>query len=127
MMKKTPLKRTKRINKKSKRRAEEESTYFSLVAKLRDLCKNRSELSGRWANWESHWDVEPHHIEGRIGSNYTNPFKIIMLTRPEHDAEEGIKRFWPYLEKPVKHTKEELLAIVRPIRIKQGFKESDYV
>ena len=117
-MKKTPLKRYKGINKISDGRKEQDEIYFPLVAKLWELCKNRSELSGKRADWQSNWEVEPHHIDGRIGDRYTDPFNIIMLTRPEHDKEEGKIR-------GVKPTDPEILkAIVRRIRLKQGFKEA---
>jgi len=82
-----------------------------LVGKLRQLCGNRSELSGANPYWQSDFIVEPHHIEGRTGKRLLDPFNIIMLTRPEHDT---IRRT---------HTREELLTLVRDIRIKQGFKE----
>jgi hypothetical protein len=42
-----------------------------------------------------------------------------MLDRNRHDTEQG-------QIKGDKHTKQELLDIVKPLRIKQGFKEVDY-
>ena len=95
----------------SKKRAEEMRKYFPLVEELRQLCDNRSELSGDIPGWPSNFQAEPHHIEGRSGKRLLDLFNIIMLTRTEHDT---IRQT---------HTKEELLALVRDIRIKQGLKE----
>jgi len=89
-----------------------------LVTTLRRFCHNRSELSDKKPDWQSDRIVEPHHIDGRVGDRLLDPFNLIMLTRDEHTTEQE--------HKPGCHTKEELLAIVRPIRLKQGFKEEDY-
>lgn len=95
----------------SKKRKIELEKYYPLIEELRRLCDNRSELSGHYPDWQSKFLLEPHHIEGRIGKLLLDPFNIIMLTRTEHDT---IRQA---------HTKEELLTLVREIRIKQGFKE----
>jgi hypothetical protein len=100
----------------SKKRLKESKEYFNLVAMLRILCDNKSELSGANPTWESEFMVDPHHIGGRIGDRYLDPFEIIMLTREEHDREEGKIRGM----KP--HSKLYLRTLIRPIRIKQGFK-----
>ncbi|GAH34193.1 unnamed protein product [marine sediment metagenome] len=92
-----------RIRPISEKRKAELEAYYPLVDKLRELCNNRSELSGKWA-------VEPHHITGRNGKRLLDPFNILLVTRVEHDT------IWKY-------SKEELLARVRKIRIEQGFKE----
>lgn len=97
----------------SDKRQEELDKYYALAEKLFALCSNRSELSGKWGDWQTHWNVEPHHITGRTGKKVYDPFNIIMLTRPEHDT---VKQTY---------TDEELLAMIRPLRIKQGFKEQD--
>lgn len=119
LKRKTPLKAHKRINRISKKRLEESKEYFDLIARLRIMCDNKSELSGANPDWQSEFMVDPHHIGGRAGSKYLDPFNIIMLTRPEHDREEGkIKGAKP-------HSKVYLLALVRPIRIEQGFKPKE--
>lgn len=114
-MRKTMIKRHKGIPPISKRRKAELREYYILENKLRQLCGNKSELSGAYADWQTHWNVEGHHITGRNGKRLLDPFNIIMLVRDEHTIEQR------YLEGC--HTEEELLAIVRPIRIKQGFEE----
>lgn len=103
-MKKVALKKVS-----PKRKAELEE-YYPLEEKLRLLCGNKSELSGAYADWQTHWDVEGHHITGRNGKRLLNPWNIIMITRVEHDT------IWKY-------SKEELLQIVKGLRIKQGFEE----
>ena len=89
--------------------------YYTLVSGLVDLCRNKSELSGMSPDWQSGFVVDPHHIQCRIGKLYLDPFNIIMLTRIEHDIEEG-------KIKGVKIGKERLLEIVREHRIGQGYK-----
>lgn len=86
--------------------------YSKLRACLIELCGNKSELSGIYG-------VELHHIDGRENKLLLNPFNIICITRPEHDIEQG-------KIKGDKHTKRELLTIVKKIRLSQGFKEEDY-
>ena len=99
----------------SKKRAELAPDYNKLVKKLRILCGNASELDGTFADWQTAFCVEPHHIDGRSGNKLIDPFGIVMLTRTQHDIEEG--------KLPgQRHTKEELKAMVRPLRLKQGFK-----
>lgn len=100
----------------SKKRLLELPEYNVLISELRRMCSNRSELSGEWADWQTHWDVEPHHIRGRIGKRFLDPFNIILLTRSEHDIQESKIR-------GQKYSKEELEVIVKPIRISQGFEE----
>jgi len=103
----------------SKKRAAQMPEYEVLVKKLRKLCNNRSELSGDRADWQGGGLVDPHHIDGREGDLLVNAFGIIMLTRTEHDIEGG--------QIPGdKHSKEELYAIVKPLRLAAGYKEEDY-
>jgi len=111
------MKRT-RIKSISEKRKAEMAEYKQLEKKLRILCGNRSELSGDYADWRTHWDVEGHHINGRNGKRLLDPFNIIMLTRHEHDREEGNIRGEPPTDP------QKLLEIVRKIRIAQGFKEA---
>ena len=85
--------------------------YNALVEELREKCKNRSELSGHRADWRTGWDVEPHHICGRTGKLLTDVFNLILLTRAEHDKQDGNT----YKEKT------ELLHLVHQIRIRQGY------
>ena len=105
-----------RINPVSDKRQAQLKEYYALVVKLTLGCGNQSELSGnRPTEWQSSFRVEPHHIMGRRGKRLLDPFGIIMLTATEHIREQQYKEGH--------HTKEELLNIVRPIRIAQGFKE----
>lgn len=111
--------RKTRLHPISKKRQAQLPIYNNLIKKLRELCNNKSELSGESPNWESNYQVEPHHVEKRNGKRLLDPYGIILLTRYEHDVEEGkIRR-----EKPT--DKENLLAIVKDIRIKQGFIPND--
>jgi len=107
-MKRTLLRRI------STKRAIQLSQLNQLTEKLRTLCDNRSELSRRQPDWQSNWKVEPHHIQGRIGRLLLDPLNIIMLTRSEHDLEEG-------KVKGEKIGKEKLLEIVKELRLRQGF------
>ncbi len=100
----------------SDKRRKQLPKYRRLVSKLRGLCDDESELSGKNPDWQTDWMAEGHHIMGRIGDLYLNPFNIIMITRDEHTAIDN--------ELPIdghKYTKEELLKIVAPLRIAQGF------
>ena len=100
----------------SEKRQAQLKEYYALVVKLSRWCHNRSELSGnRPTEWQAGFRVEPHHILGRRGKQLLDPFGIIMLTATEHAREQQYKEGC--------HTKEELLNIVKPIRIKQGFME----
>ena len=92
--------------------------YNKLIHRLRIMCGNQSELSGKNPNWESGYLVDPHHIDGRRGKLFLDPFNIIMLIRTEHDIEEG-------KIKGKKVGKEKLIAIVKKIRIRQGFTPND--
>ncbi len=100
----------RRVSKKLQARL---PAYNVLIKELREGCGNRSELSGMMADWLTWWNVEPHHIGGRIGDNLTNPFNIIMLTRGEHDIQDS--NGW--------ERKQELLNYIKVIRLKQGYKE----
>jgi len=114
LKRKTPLKAHKRLNPISKKTMAEYPVYRKLIARLRDLCENKSELDGSNPDWQSNWRVEPHHIQGRDGDLFLDPFNIIMLNRTQHDIEGGQR-------KGDKVGKEKLLAIVYDLRIKQGF------
>jgi len=115
LKRKTPLKAHKRLNPISKKMKVELKEYFALTAKLRELCDNKSELDGSNPDWQSDYRVEPHHINGRDGDLFLDPFNIIMLNRTQHNIEQG-------QIKGEKVGKEKLLAIVYDLRIKQGFK-----
>lgn len=104
------MKRTRIKSVSDKRKAELEA-YHILEDLLREFCGNKSELSGDYADWQTHWDVEGHHIDGRNGERLLDPFNIIMLTRNEHTNIAELK------------SKEELLQGILLIRIHQGFKE----
>ena len=114
LKRRTPLKAHKRLNPISKKTAAEFPKYIKLIARLRELCDNKSELDGSNPDWQSGSRVEPHHINGRDGDRFLDPFQIIMLNRTQHDLEGG-------QIKGEKVGKEKLLAIVYDLRIKQGF------
>jgi len=114
LKRKTPLKAHKRLNPVSKKLLGEYPKYRKLITRLRDLCENKSELDGSNPDWQSSFRVEPHHIQGRDGDLFLDPFNIIMLNRTQHDIEGGQR-------KGKKVGKEKLLAIVYDLRIKQGF------
>lgn len=107
-MRRTPLRRV------SKKRQTVMPAYINLINKLRELCDNKSELSGKSPDWLSGYKVEPHHVNGRRGKLLLDPFGIIMLVRIEHDIEEG-------KIKGKKVGKERLLEIVKEKRLAQGF------
>ena len=102
---------TYRIRQISKKRQKELPAYNKLINKLGTLCGNKSELSGDKPNWQFNYKVVPHHIMGRAGPMLSDPFNIIILTPPEHDAQDGNNN----------DDKMKLLAFIRPIRIAQGF------
>ncbi len=102
----------KRINSMSAKRKKESPLYYSLVARLRTLCNNVSELSRGRPDWQSGYKVEGHHIFGRIGKLYLDPYNLILITRSEHD----------YIKKL---DKEYLKALVKERRDKQGFRAGD--
>lgn len=94
----------------NERRQAELDKFYALDKILRPKTKGRSELNGSRGDYRTGFGVEPHHIRGRRGKRVYDPFNIIYLTRAQHDT---IK---------LMHSEEELEAIVKPIRIKQGFK-----
>jgi hypothetical protein len=102
----------KQVSEKRKRELRE---YYELIEFLRILCDNKSELSGKSPDWQSKYKVEAHHINGRNGDRLLNPFELIMITRNEHDIEEGKVKD----KKPTDPKK--LLRIVKEIRLRQGF------
>lgn len=114
---KTPLKSKTGLKPFSKKRAKQMIEYDKLVIKLRYLCDNKSELSGAYPCYLSDFKIDPHHIDGREGKLLLNPFNIICLTRTEHSYIQ---------EHNTTEKKQELLAIVKKIRLSQGFKEEDY-
>ena len=98
----------------SKKRGKKLREYKKLVQSLSIMCGNRSELSGDKPNWQYDYRVEPHHICGRTGEMLDDPFNIIMLTSPQHEAQDG--NSW--------EDKLKLLAFIRPRRLEQGFKQT---
>ena len=108
--------RRKALKKISKKRKALLPGYNALVTELRVKCKNRSELSGNRADWRSDFQVEPHHICGRTGKLLTDVFNLILVTRAEHDKQDGNT----YKEKT------ELLHLVHQIRIRQGYEQNKY-
>lgn len=95
----------------SKKRQSQMPEYHALVEQLRSKCNNRSEITESGGTWETEWNVEAHHILGRTGKRLTDPFNIIMLTRKEHDAQDGNNH----------QAKQKLLEYIYPIRKSQGY------
>ena len=100
----------------SDKRKGETAEYNKLKAKLiLDRWRGfyfESELNGVLTK-----EVEPHHIDHRENARLVNPFNIIILSHSQHEFEGAHHSF---------ERIQELKAIVKEIRIKQGFVESDY-
>ncbi len=107
----------KRMPTVSDRQAKRLQRLGVIVACLRILCNDKSELSGKQSDWRTHWHVVDHHITGRQGRKLLDVFNLIMVTADEPDELQANMSF---------ERKQELLRIVKPLRIKQGFKEEDY-
>ena len=105
-----PLKKS-RLKPMSKKRARKMPEYCLLLSKLEGLAFHCSELTGKYG------ELEPHHINGRIGKLLTDPFNIILLLRTEHE-------YYTNGEGCTRKAKEFLKEFIRPIRIKQGFKNN---
>jgi len=112
-MKHSELKRTKGINKFSRKRkaimpeeARVKSLIYSLGNGMCELC-GKEKISDRG-----------HEIVFRSqGGGPTNPFNIIMLCQRCHDFQHGKIRGFP------PHSKEYLLGFIKSKRELQGFKE----
>lgn len=100
----------------SDKRKEQLKEYYALVVRLKMLCECRSELSGKIY---SPYTLAPHHIMGRRGKLLTNPFNIIIISDAEHLGDDGIQKHNTW------EMKQKLLALVKPIRLRQGFKEQN--
>ena len=98
----------------SDKRKGETAEYNKLKAKLiLDRWRGfyfESELNGVLTK-----EVEPHHIDHRENGRLVNPFNIIILSHSQHEYETAHHSF---------ERIQELKAIVRPIRLAQGFKET---
>ena len=97
----------------SVKRQSQLAEYYALEEKLRELCGNRSELSGEAPDWVTKFLVKGHHINGRNGKRLLDVFNIVMVVNAEHVREQQ------YL--PGAYGKEALLELVREIRLKQEF------
>jgi len=111
--KRKPIKKRSKIKPISKKRQSQLPEYNRLIKQLRELCENRSELSGNRGDWRFDFSVVPHHIMGRVGDRLTDPFNIIFLTPSEHDSMD----FYGF------DKKQSLLEYIKKVRIKQGYKE----
>ena len=98
-MKQTPIRRV------SDKRAAQMPQYHDILEAIGLCSQSLSELGGKWP-------VIPHHIHGRRGEHLYDPFNIILVTDAEH--REIHAHNTPEL-------KEKLAAIVKEIRLKQGF------
>ena len=117
------MKRT-RIARVSKKHAKELREYAALYHKLKELCRRDdgeyySELDGRkksfWSCGELCPGLDCHHIDGKQNARLIDPFNIICIGQGgEHSAETAHHSF---------ERIQELKALVRPIRLAQGFVE----
>lgn len=101
----------------SPKRAPKLRSYNAVRDRLIELSGGKSELSVIPFDDTIPGKVSPHHILGRAGARLTNPFGIIIARECEH---------WVMQAEMSWDKKQELLAFIKPIRIAQGFKESDY-
>ena len=93
----------------SDKRAAQLADYNLLVAHLKGLSHAKSELSGKVGA------LVPHHIDGRRGKRLLNPFNIILLSEEEHTGDDGIQAHNTWEQK------QKLAALVKEIRLRQGF------
>ena len=100
----------------SYKRATQNRKYFQLKTDLLRDCLAfgggkafRSELDGELTD-----QIEFHHIDSRRGERLIDPMNIIVLTPEQHRCETAHHSF---------ERIQQLKAIVRPIRLKQGYKE----
>ena len=89
------------------------------LGRLKEKADFKSELSGELPT--TYNPLVTHHIKGRTGILYTDPFNLIVCLQSEHQTNKDAIHKHNTPEK-----KQELMDIVRPIRLKQGYKESDY-
>lgn len=95
----------------SKKMAGKLPEYRRLKQKLIILSGNKSELDGSLPDWRG---LEVHHVMGRIGKRLADPLNLIVLTASQHEYEQS--HMTP-------ERKTFLLALIRPIRVRQGYKE----
>jgi len=112
------LKRAK-IKPVSNKRSKEQPEYTKISNELKEKAGYKSELSTKSPS--KYNPLVIHHILGRNGNNYTNPFALLVCLESEHQTNEDAIHKHNSYEK-----KQELLSIVKPIRIEQGFKLEDY-
>jgi hypothetical protein len=98
----------------SDKRKDEIAEYNKLKAKLiMDRWRGfyfESELNGVLTK-----EIELHHIDGRQNGRLTNPFNVIAISRSQHEYETAHHDY---------ESIQSLKALVRPIRLAQGFKET---
>jgi hypothetical protein len=106
---KTGVLKKSRLKPMSAKTANIMPAYHALVNDLKERSRGYSELNGEYigADW-----LDPHHILGR-GKKLCDPFNIMLVSRAQHGEIE---------EERSPYSKEELLAKVKAIRVKQGFK-----
>ena len=106
----------KPINKVSKKRQPLVREYKKICEELKIRSGYKSELSGEKAtayNW-----LEVHHINGRNGKDYIDPFNLIVVLNNEHQTgEDAIHKHNTY------ELKQTLLQLVYQIRLEQGYNE----
>ena len=104
-LKRRPLKRV------SDKRKAQNALYSKLRDSLIAMAGGKSELSGLKA---ACWPLEIHHIDGRQNERLLNVFNCIVVKRHEHEELQAHHSF-----KEI----EKLKALVKKIRLAQGFEE----
>jgi hypothetical protein len=122
MRKDTTIKYTKRktrqrINPVSKRRKKEKPEYIKISNELKEKAGYKSELSGKTPT-EFDW-LECHHINGRTGKDYIDPYNLLVCLHSEHQTDKDSIHKHNSYEKKL-----ELLAMVKIIREEQGYERS---
>lgn len=106
-----PDKKRQRINPVSKKRQKEQRLYYELTERLKEMAGFKSELNGDLPDYRG---LHNHHISGRVGKLYLDPFSMIILTASQHDYETKHHSF---------ERQQELRDFIRHIRLAQGFTE----
>lgn len=106
------LKRTA-LKAKSLKLAQNSREYAKVCEQLKTLANGVSEYSGLKS---ACYPMVCHHICGRTNSLLLDPFNIIVCKQPEHEEIHEHNSF---------EQKQRLLALVKEIRLRQGFKFSE--
>ena len=98
----------------SDKRAAQLADYDKLISNLAAFALYRTELEEAPSVWNPTARLEAHHIDGRRGDRLLDPFNIIIVTAEQH-REIHQHNTW--------EQKQKLLALVKEIRLRQGFSQ----